>query len=130
MPSKNENDVANAITLLPADPIAGAPITVNGETRSQSILVVRNLDLSGKSSFQMELDNTKPDFSQQFAIYEPGNYRIEIGDRAYSFQVRDAPNVSMLGELGLVVSLVLAILGGLIGWSFKKRNQNAGAGSF
>ena len=63
----------------------------------------------------------------QFALYEPGEYRMQVGTHEKTFTVVPRKDISFFFEVGVLTLSVTSFLGGLIVWSWKNRNKKAGS---
>jgi hypothetical protein len=123
----------SSITITPESAETGTAITVrvSPPLKETSEVTVRRIDQGGAVPFHAALIQVgNEEAIAQFALYEAGTYRVEAGHLQSTLSIRQHQDLSFFMEFFVWGALVIGVLGGILLWNRKRRNQERVAGSF
>ncbi len=109
------------LKVEPQNPRTGVPITVTAS--SSDTLTVSPVEKKNGEPFEVKWKETSGTSKHaEFVLMVPGDYLIRVGSETEKLNVELQRDLSFLIEFGLLASLVLFFLAGIIIWTKKKKS--------
>lgn len=110
------------LKIEPQNPRTGVPITV--VSTSNEVIQVFPKDKTAGEPFELKWKDTKSELKQaEFVLMIPGEYLLKSGIESTIFRVDLQRDLSFFIEFGLLGSLVLFFLAGIMIWTIKKKSS-------